>query len=190
MDTHVISSILHIGRSEDAKPWPLYLEDLNGQTQQIYLEVGDMLFYESSKCWHGRPQRLDGSWYTSLFLHYRIRQDDHVDYGGYDHTNMHKRNMLLEAHYAVPPHWHVGVTPSSWTATDLSLQPLQVLGTALQEPNCPHAWCGTNDAIPWYGPAQEDIVLTTTPKIHNGTYTRTTTYASHDSREEGNDEEL
>jgi hypothetical protein len=68
LDTHVISSILHIGRSEDAKPWPLYLEDLNGQTQQLYLEVGDILFYESSKCWHGRPQRFDGSWYTSLFF--------------------------------------------------------------------------------------------------------------------------
>jgi hypothetical protein len=161
LDTHVISSILHIGRSEDAQPWPIYIEDLQGQTQQLYLEVGDMLFYESSKCWHGRPQRLNGSWYTSLFLHYRIRKED---------QDIANNSMLLEAHYAVPPHWHV--TPSLLKSSDQNsnLEPLQVLGTALQEPNCPHGWCGTINANPWHGPAQDNVVFTRTNKFTNGTY--------------------
>jgi len=69
--THVISSILHVDHSEDSDPWPLVIEDFQGNTVEVVLEAGDMLFYESSKCFHGRPTKFNGSWYTSLFTHYK-----------------------------------------------------------------------------------------------------------------------
>ena len=45
-NTHVISCILHIDRSEDAEPWPIVIEDFQGNTNEVYLANGDMLFYE------------------------------------------------------------------------------------------------------------------------------------------------
>jgi hypothetical protein len=91
--THVISFILHIDSSDDAEDWPIFIEDFNGNTHEVTLKPGDILFYESSKCVHGRPTKFNGTWYTSLFVHY------YPKYGWYyvDHE--------LEAHYAVPPIW-------------------------------------------------------------------------------------
>lgn len=66
--THVISGIYHVDRSDDAEPWPIVIEDFQGNTNQVYLEPGDILFYESSKCFHGRPQTFIGSYYASLFM--------------------------------------------------------------------------------------------------------------------------
>lgn len=68
--THVISGILHVGRDPESEPWPLVIEDFEGNTNEVYLAPGDLLFYESSKCVHGRPKKFQGSWYTSMFLHY------------------------------------------------------------------------------------------------------------------------
>jgi len=53
-ETHIISSILHVDHDKDSEPWPLVIEDFNGNTVEVFLEAGDMLFYESSKCSHGR----------------------------------------------------------------------------------------------------------------------------------------
>ena len=66
--THVISGIYHVDRSDDAEPWPIVIEDFRGNTNQVYLAPGDVLFYESSKCFHGRPQKFIGSYYASLFM--------------------------------------------------------------------------------------------------------------------------
>jgi predicted 2-oxoglutarate/Fe(II)-dependent dioxygenase YbiX len=68
--THVISCILHIDSSEDAEPWPIVIEDFQGNTNEVILTSGDLLFYESSKCLHGRPKTFNGSWYSSIFVHY------------------------------------------------------------------------------------------------------------------------
>ena len=62
--THVVSFILHIDSSEDAEPWPIYIEDFHGNTHEVILTPGDILFYESSKCFHGRPRPFNGTWYT------------------------------------------------------------------------------------------------------------------------------
>lgn len=39
-DTHIISSILHVDRSENSKPWPILIEDFLGNTNEVYLESG------------------------------------------------------------------------------------------------------------------------------------------------------
>ena len=62
--THIISFILHIDSSEDAEPWPIMIEDLQGTTHEVTLTSGDILFYESSKCFHGRPRKFNGTWYS------------------------------------------------------------------------------------------------------------------------------
>ena len=68
--SHVISCILHIDHDPESEPWPIAIEDFQGNTNEVVLESGDMLFYESSKCLHGRPRRFNGKWYSSVFIHY------------------------------------------------------------------------------------------------------------------------
>lgn len=144
-NTHVISCILHIDHSEDSEPWPIIIEDFQGNTNEVILEAGDMLFYESSKCFHGRPHTFKGSWYSSIFVHY------------YPKYNWDKEHRTLEAHYAVPPHWHEEPTPPY----DDDLEQLVMVGTSMKEPECENLWCGLKDSVKWYGPAIEGEVITT-----------------------------
>ena len=46
--THIVSSILHVGHDPEGEPWPLVIEDFHGNTNEVYLETGDMILYESS----------------------------------------------------------------------------------------------------------------------------------------------
>ena len=78
--THVVSFILHIDSSEDAEPWPIVIEDFHGNTHEVILTSGDLLFYESSKCFHGRPHRFKGSWYSSVFVHYYPKYVSFLDH--------------------------------------------------------------------------------------------------------------
>jgi len=87
MQTHIISFILHIDSSDDAEPWPIFIEDYHGNTHEVILTPGDMLFYESSKLWHGRPKRLNGSWYSSIFVHYYPKHGWYV-YDPTDNTGL------------------------------------------------------------------------------------------------------
>ena len=141
MQSHIISFILHIDSSDDAEPWPITIEDFHGQTHQVILTPGDMLFYESSKCWHGRPQRFHGSWYTSVFVHF------------YPTNDWYDRNHNMEAHYAVPPVW--SQSPSSTKQH----RALEMKGTSMMEPDCPNQWCRTMFAKKWSGPGEEGYVL-------------------------------
>lgn len=144
--THVISFILHIASSEDAEPWPLYIDDYHGQTHEVTLTSGDLLFYESSKLMHGRPKPLNGSWYCSVFVHYFPRNIGWED-----------RDMELEAHYSVPPTWSERVeTPAS------TVPELVMVETGLTEPECQYQWCGTQNSIKWGGPGEPDVWIAPT----------------------------
>ena len=133
LKTHVISFILHIDSSNDAEPWPLFIEDFYGVTHEVVLTPGDILFYESSKCYHGRPKPFHGSWYTSIFSHYYP-----LDWKDADHD--------AEAHYAIPPSWKEDPTGKS------DLPKLIPRGMSLEELDCPYGWCRTQDAVKWSGP--------------------------------------
>lgn len=63
-ETHIISAILHVDHDENSEPWPIVIEDFRGNLNEVVLEKGDMLLYESSKCFHGRPRAFEGSWYS------------------------------------------------------------------------------------------------------------------------------
>lgn len=87
-----------------------------------------MVFYESSKVFHGRPHRFKGSWYSSVFVHY------------YPKFRWQERDHMLDRHYAVPPSWteppkhHFEV-------------PLKMVGTGITEPSCPNNWCQSQYTI-------------------------------------------
>lgn len=86
--THVISFILHIDSSDDAEPWPLVIEDFQGNTNEVILTSGDMLFYESAKCIHGRPTRFHGTWYSSVRYTYYLLTFNSI------HHNMISKKIL------------------------------------------------------------------------------------------------
>ena len=94
------------------------------------MSSGDLLFYESSKVFHGRPHRFKGSWYSSVFVHY------YPKYGWAD------TDHDIERHYSVPPHY--GESPKHHFEI-----PLQMVGTGMKEPSCPNDWCQSQYSIKW-----------------------------------------
>mmetsp|Transcript_23566 Transcript_23566/g.55470 ORF Transcript_23566/g.55470 Transcript_23566/m.55470 type:complete len:412 (-) Transcript_23566:105-1340(-) len=138
--THVISFILHIDSSDDAEPWPILIEDFQGITHEVTLTSGDLLFYESSKCFHGRPRPFNGTWYSSVFVHYYPTH-------GYQETfdNLAKVDRI-------PPHW------SDEPDTQYEI-PVQMHGTTFEEPLCPNYWCNTKFSKHWSGPGEDGYVL-------------------------------
>jgi len=143
--THVISCIYHIASSDDSEPWPIVIEDYEGNTQMAYLEPGDLLLYESAKNFHGRPTKFDGSWYTSLFIHY------------YPKGEWKNTNHDVKSHYAIPPNWYE-VVPNDRHPD------LKVIGTSMMNPSCSHNWCNLKDANIVEGPGEYNLVLTSNGK--------------------------
>jgi len=123
-------------------------KDFHGNTHEVILTPGDMLFYESSKCFHGRPKRLNGSWYSSIFVHYYPKHD------------WYEKNHALEAHYAVPPHW------SRRPPKEKHYSRLQMVGTSLKEPDCEHEWCRAAKSIKWSGPGKKGVWIDPTFNEH------------------------
>lgn len=97
VETHVISSIVHIDHDADSEPWPLDIEDHDGTLHSVVLQPGQMLFYESSKCLHGRMKTFRGQYYASIFLHYRP-----VDRSIWNYN-------IEDIIAAVPPQWRTGI---------------------------------------------------------------------------------
>ena len=137
-ETHVISSILHVDHGENDDPWPIVIEDFHGHTNEVFLESGDMLFYESSKLVHGRPKKMKGEFYSSLFSHYYPKEDWNTN------------ELELDVHYRVPEH-DVWAFPRE--KNDNHIDNLVFVGLSVKEPDCENAWCGLKDTIKWNGPA-------------------------------------
>jgi len=113
MNTHVISAIVHVGHEydDDAHPWPIEIEDHDGVMHSVALAPGQMLFYESAACLHGRRQIFRGKYYASIFVHFQP-----VD-----------RNIwafeLDDVIAQVPPHWKndlIEDTGSRWSGQSLT----------------------------------------------------------------------
>ncbi len=68
--THIISSTICVDHRLE-KPWPLYIEDIDGNPYQVDMEPGEFVFYEGARLIHGRPWALDGDYYIGMFVHYR-----------------------------------------------------------------------------------------------------------------------
>jgi prolyl 4-hydroxylase len=72
-ETHVISAIIHLD-DKSKTPWPLYIEDHNFRSHEILMEYGDIVFYESTTCLHGRPSTFDGDYYRNMYIHFKPKQ--------------------------------------------------------------------------------------------------------------------
>ena len=68
-ETRIISAILNIDQKIDA-PWALQIDDHDGVEHEVYLEPGQMVFYESAILSHGRVKPFEGDYYSNLFVHY------------------------------------------------------------------------------------------------------------------------
>jgi hypothetical protein len=110
----------------------LVIEDFQGNTNEVFLESGDLLFYESSKCLHGRPRTFHGSWYSSIFVHYYPKN--------WDTAHFHE-----EFNFAVPPHWS-----EDWNGhEDDGLEQLVMTESAMEEPECDNGWCSLTESKKW-----------------------------------------
>jgi prolyl 4-hydroxylase len=69
-NTHVISAIIHLEDKADT-PWPLYIEDHRFKSHQITMEYGDVIFYESTTCLHGRPTPFEGDSHKNMYIHFK-----------------------------------------------------------------------------------------------------------------------
>ena len=50
--------------------WPLQIYDNTGEMHEIILAPGEMVWYESAKLIHGRVEKLNGSSFENLFVHF------------------------------------------------------------------------------------------------------------------------
>jgi hypothetical protein len=130
-DTHVISAIFHVNHNTGSEPWPLVIEDFLGNTNEVMMDAGDLLLYESSKCLHGRPRRFIGEWYTSIFVHYYPR-------------DMEDR-ALSDVLYRVPPHWGESVERGP-------VDNFEMVDTFCKELDCHDEWCALQESVVVRGP--------------------------------------
>lgn len=72
-DTHAVSFILNIDQGNLASPWLLRIADIHGAFHNVEVGPGELVYYESARCTHGRPEPLNGSgaYFVNLFMHYR-----------------------------------------------------------------------------------------------------------------------
>lgn len=66
---HVFSATICVEHALDS-PWPLHIEDVDGNASQVHMQPGEFVFYEGMRLAHGRPYPLDGEFYAGLFVHY------------------------------------------------------------------------------------------------------------------------
>ena len=69
-NTHIISAIINISKDVD-EDWPLVIEDHFYRKHEIFLDPGEVIFYESARLLHGRPYPLNGKSFANIFCHYR-----------------------------------------------------------------------------------------------------------------------
>jgi len=70
INTHVVSAIIHLDDNSNV-PWELYIEDHSFRPHRVTMKYGDVLFYESTTCLHGRPVAFDGTYYRNMYIHFK-----------------------------------------------------------------------------------------------------------------------
>ena len=143
VNDHIISSIVHVDHS--GEPWPLVIEGFDGRTHEVALQPGEMLFYESSKCLHGRPRPFRGGFYASVFVHYQP-------------ADWHARGVHIDdVVYAVPESWQAADDAAArdrLAQLGVSADALPVLAlasTGLYEEDCTDRWCALAQSVQYVG---------------------------------------
>ena len=69
-DPLITSAIINVAQDVDEN-WPVELYDHKGQAQNITMQPGDMVLYESHSVLHGRPFPLKGRYFANIFVHFK-----------------------------------------------------------------------------------------------------------------------
>ncbi len=70
IETHVLGVIINVDQ-DVREDWPLVIDDHSYREHEIYLKPGDMIFYESARLQHGRPNPFNGNSFANIFCHLR-----------------------------------------------------------------------------------------------------------------------
>lgn len=75
--THAVSLIVNIAQGNLTEPWPVEVQDHKDRLHEVIMEPGDVVYYESAKCLHGRNRPMMGpnAYYVNMFTHYRPVND-------------------------------------------------------------------------------------------------------------------
>lgn len=73
--THAVSLIVNVEQVAMREPWMVEIYDFAGRLHEVSMEPGDVVYYESAKCLHGRMKPLQGASYSNFFTHYRPVND-------------------------------------------------------------------------------------------------------------------
>jgi len=84
----VSSAIINVAQDVD-EPWPLEVIGHDGRAENVTMEPGDMVLYESHSVIHGRPFALKGRYFANLFVHFEpnghtLRHHNHRTDAGED----------------------------------------------------------------------------------------------------------
>ena len=95
----------------------------------------------AAKLVHGRPHKLNASWYCNVVGHYAPRDDQ-----------WKSMNHLKEAEFSVPPKW-----ANEPEDTPTSVEAIEFRG-GIREPGCHDGWCRSTgeDLVRWKGPSGSD----------------------------------
>ena len=69
--THAASLIINVAQGAVRNPWKVEIYDFADRLHEVEMAPGDIVYYESARCLHGRMRPLDGEYYVNLFAHYR-----------------------------------------------------------------------------------------------------------------------
>lgn len=76
IETHAASLIINVAQGDIREPWKLEIYDHADRLHEVTMEEGDIVYYESARCLHGRMKPLQGAFYVNLFSHYRPIGED------------------------------------------------------------------------------------------------------------------
>lgn len=93
----VSSAIINVAQDVD-EPWPLEVIGHDGRAQNVTMEPGDMVLYESHSVIHGRPFPLKGRYFANIFVHFEpvghtLRHHDHETDAGGDVNKKYKEAL-------------------------------------------------------------------------------------------------
>jgi prolyl 4-hydroxylase len=55
---------------EVEEEWPIIIDDNYYRKHQVFLNPGEIVFYESARLIHGRPLPLKGNKFANIFCHF------------------------------------------------------------------------------------------------------------------------
>jgi hypothetical protein len=93
-ETHAVSVIINVDQNDMREDWLLEIFDVDYNRHEVPIAPGEMIYYESAKCLHGRPKALEGKNFSNVFVHYRPTGDprwflkDKPPYAGGMHTEL------------------------------------------------------------------------------------------------------